>query len=401
MTASRGNSERLRVGIIGGGAITQVAHLPVLKKMKTIEVRAICDTDLPKARALADRFGVKDAFDDIEELLRYEALDAVVICSPNHLHESHILAALSANLHVLVEKPLAMSAASAQRIVEAAEKHGKVVMVGMNHRYRPDVQIVRSFVQSGELGTVESVRGSWHVFRPGRTQLGWRQRRDQAGGGAMLDLGLSILDLGPLARREPEAQPGERQSRFAGQGSLGRAVRQRVRRLRERHVALRRRHLAPPRRRRAVRRRPPRKQGHRRDQPAERLEGAARRGGGCVADRLGKPGERVHRVLPCRMGSLRGGHRGRGQGTLAPGASRASQDHGRDLQIGGGRQGRERCEVGSGAARWLCCSPEPRHHRRQLNRRTRQPAAPPPGLSPHRLPHDHGARGAGLGAVRA
>jgi predicted dehydrogenase len=168
----------------------------VLKKLKTIEVQAICDTDLPKARALADRFAVKDAFDDIEDLLRFETLDAVVICSPNHLHESHILAALSANLHVLVEKPLAMSAATVQRIIRAAEKRDRVVMVGMNHRYRPDVQIVRSFVQSGELGTIESVRGSWHVFRPSRAQLGWRQKRDQAGGGAMLDLGLSVLDLG-------------------------------------------------------------------------------------------------------------------------------------------------------------------------------------------------------------
>ena len=196
MTGSRSSGERLRVGIIGGGAISQVAHLPVLKKLRTIELPAICDTDLPKARALADRFGIKDAFDDIEDLLRYEALDAVVICSPNHLHESHILAALSAGLHVLVEKPLAMSAASAQRIVRAAEKRGRIVMVGMNHRYRPDVQIVRGFVQGGELGTIESVRGSWHVFRPSRAHLGWRQRRDQAGGGAMLDLGLSILDLG-------------------------------------------------------------------------------------------------------------------------------------------------------------------------------------------------------------
>jgi predicted dehydrogenase len=196
MTAGRASNERVKLGIVGGGAITQVAHLPVLKKLKNIEVLAICDTDLPKARALADRFGVKDAFDDIEELLRFETLDAVVICSPNHLHESHIQAALSANLHVLVEKPLTMSMASAQRIIRAAEKRDRVVMVGMNHRYRPDVQIVRSFVQSGELGTVESVRGSWHVFRPSRAQLGWRQRRDQAGGGAMLDLGLSILDLG-------------------------------------------------------------------------------------------------------------------------------------------------------------------------------------------------------------
>ena len=196
MSASRATSDRLRVGIVGGGAITQVAHLPVLKKLKSMEVLAICDTDLPKARALADRFGVKDAVDDIEDLLRTDGLDAAVICSPNHLHESHILAALSANLHVLVEKPLTMSAASTQRIIRAAEKRQRIVMVGMNHRYRPDVQIVRSFVQSGELGRIESVRGSWHVFRPSRNQLGWRQRRDQAGGGAMLDLGLSILDLG-------------------------------------------------------------------------------------------------------------------------------------------------------------------------------------------------------------
>src|SRR3954467_14551674 len=174
MTAGRSGSttERLKVGIIGGGAITQVAHLPVLKKMRAVDVQAICDTDLPKARALADRFSIKDAFDDIEELLRYEALDAVVVCSPNHLHESHILAALSANLHVLVEKPLTMTAVSAQRIIKAAEKRDRVVMVGMNHRYRPDVQIVRSFVQSGELGRIESVRGSWHAFRASRNQLG-------------------------------------------------------------------------------------------------------------------------------------------------------------------------------------------------------------------------------------
>jgi predicted dehydrogenase len=196
MTASRSTSERLRVGVVGGGAIAQVAHLPTLKKLKSVEVVALCDIDLPKARALADRFGVPDAHDDIEDLLRTPGIQVAVICSPNHLHESHILAALSANLHVLVEKPLAMSAASVQRIMRAAEKRDRVVMVGMNHRYRPDVQIVRSFVQSGELGRVESVRGSWHVFRPSRNQLGWRQRRDQAGGGAMLDLGLSILDLG-------------------------------------------------------------------------------------------------------------------------------------------------------------------------------------------------------------
>lgn len=186
----------IRIAIVGAGAITQVAHLPVLRKLKTIQVVAICDTDLPKARALADRFEVPDAFTDIEEVLDYEQLDAVAICTPNHLHEPHVMAALSANLHVLVERPLAMNTLGVQRLLKAAEKKNRTLMVAMNHRYRSDVQIVRSFVQSGELGKLESVRGSWHTFRPSRSQLGWRQRRDEAGGGAMLDLGHAILDLG-------------------------------------------------------------------------------------------------------------------------------------------------------------------------------------------------------------
>ena len=220
----------------------------MLKKLKSIEVQAICDTDLPKARALADRFGVKDALDDIEDLLRdADGLDAVVICSPNHLHESHILAALSANLHVLVEKPLAMSAASvAADHARGGEARQRIVMVGMNHRYRPDVQIVRSFVQSGELGRIESVRGSWHVFRPSRNQLGWRQRRDQAGGGAMLDLGPLDPRPRPLARRHADAGPRQRLPRRGWEGAGRRAERERLRRVRERHVALRRRHLASP-----------------------------------------------------------------------------------------------------------------------------------------------------------
>src|SRR5689334_19276650 len=110
-------TEPLKVGLVGAGAVAQIAHVPVLRKLKGVDVRALCDSDLPKARALAGRFAVKDVFDDIEEMLRYEELDAVVIGSPTHLHESHVLAALSAGVHVLVEKPLTISTVSAQRIV--------------------------------------------------------------------------------------------------------------------------------------------------------------------------------------------------------------------------------------------------------------------------------------------
>lgn len=185
----------LRLGIVGAGAVVQVAHLPALRRMRDVELRALCDNDLTKARALAARSGVPGAYDDIEDLLAHEELDVLLVATPNHLHESHVLAGLAAKLHVLVEKPLALSSANAQKIARAVEKQDRVVMVGMTHRYRPDVQAVRSFVQAGELGDIESVRSSWHLSRPARAPLGWRQRRNEAGGGAMLDLGLTMLDL--------------------------------------------------------------------------------------------------------------------------------------------------------------------------------------------------------------
>src|ERR1043166_533973 len=168
-------SDPVRIGLIGAGAVVQVAHLPVLKKLKNVELAAICDVDLPKARALAERFGVRNVFDDIEDLLGHAEVDAVLIATPNHLHEPHIQAALSANAHVLVEKPIALTHGGALKVAKAAEKGG--------------------CVQSGELGEIDSVRASWHVARFARAALGWRQRKDEAGGGAMLDLGLTMLDL--------------------------------------------------------------------------------------------------------------------------------------------------------------------------------------------------------------
>ncbi len=78
-------NDPLRVAVIGAGAIAQVAHLPVLRRLTGVEIACICDNDLPKAQALAGRFDVKETYDDIEEVLKYARADAVVICTPNHL----------------------------------------------------------------------------------------------------------------------------------------------------------------------------------------------------------------------------------------------------------------------------------------------------------------------------
>lgn len=189
-------NDPIRVGVIGAGAIAQVAHLPVLRRLAGVEVAAICDNDVVKAQALAARFEVKDTYDDIEEVLRYGNVDVVVICTPNHLHEIHATSALAAGAHVLCERPLALNLAGVERVLAASERYGKRVMVGMNHRFRSDVQAVRGFLAGGDLGALQAVRGGWYTFQPSRQMLGWRLRREEAGGGAMLDLGLPLIDLG-------------------------------------------------------------------------------------------------------------------------------------------------------------------------------------------------------------
>ncbi len=182
-----------RIALVGAGAIAQLAHLPVLAKIKGATLVAICDNDQPKAGALAQRLGVPDVFTDIDELLEYDRLDAVIIATPNHLHEPHVLRALNARVHVLCERPLSLTSAGVNRILNSAQAEGRMVVVGNNHRFRSDVQQLNRFLQGGELGRILGMRAGHYQFGTG--QQGWRFRKAEAGGGAFFEHGYPLLDL--------------------------------------------------------------------------------------------------------------------------------------------------------------------------------------------------------------
>src|SRR3989442_4154128 len=130
---------------MGPGDTARVGRLPVLRRLTGVAVAAICDSDLGKAQALAGRFEVKETFDDIEEVLKYTRPDAVAICTPNHLHEIHIVSALAAGAHVLCERPVALTVAGVERGLQASGKYGRRVMVGMNHPVPSGRQAGRGF----------------------------------------------------------------------------------------------------------------------------------------------------------------------------------------------------------------------------------------------------------------
>ncbi len=182
-----------RVGLVGAGAIAQLAHLPVLSKIKGAQLVALCDNDGPKASALAERLGIPDVFTDFEDLLELDQVDAVVIATPNHLHEPHVLRALKSKVDVLCERPLSLTSRGVERIIAAAKSSGRKVVVGNNHRFRSDVQQLNRFIQGGELGRLIGVRAGQYQLATSRT--GWRFRRPEAGGGAFFEHGFPLVDL--------------------------------------------------------------------------------------------------------------------------------------------------------------------------------------------------------------
>jgi predicted dehydrogenase len=186
--------EPARIGILGTGAIAQIVHLPILGERSDVDLCAVSDLDEPKARELAGRFGVDRVLSD-KALIADPELDAVVICTPNSLHEDLAVRALEAGKHVLVERPMALTASGVQRVLDAATSASRCLMVGMGHRHRPDVGALRSFVASGELGEVYSVRASSLVRHVPHARSAWRQDPAEAGGGALMDLGVATLDL--------------------------------------------------------------------------------------------------------------------------------------------------------------------------------------------------------------
>ena len=184
----------IRVAVLGTGAISQIVYLPILAEREDVDLVAVSDADRHKARALADRFGVQRVADD-EQLFSDPSIEAVVVCTPNHLHELQAIQALEGGKHVLVERPLALTAAGVERIEAAAQRTQRRVIAGMMHRYRPDVAALASFVTGGELGRVYAASGGWLNRRIPLQRLTWRQKRAEAGGGALMDLGLPALDL--------------------------------------------------------------------------------------------------------------------------------------------------------------------------------------------------------------
>ncbi|MGI5131649.1 Gfo/Idh/MocA family protein [Pseudonocardia sp. CA-107938] len=186
----------IRFAVLGAGVIGKV-HAKALAELADVaRLAVVVDTDLAKAQALAEQYGAR-ASDDLDAVLADDQVDAVTICTPSGLHADGAVSALEAGKHVVVEKPLDVTLAAADRVIDAEKRTGKTVAVISQHRFDHSTEKVLAAVAAGRLGTLTSAVAS-HAWWRGQTYYDsgdWRGTWALDGGGAIMNQTVHTIDL--------------------------------------------------------------------------------------------------------------------------------------------------------------------------------------------------------------
>jgi len=217
--------KKLKIGLIGAGDIARWAHMPGYANMDNVEIVAVCDIKIEKARAFADKYGIKQVFENYKDLFEMPGLDAVDICTPNYLHSIIAVDALEHGLHVFCEKPDAVSVTEAEKMKAAAEKSGKVLMVMRNNRYMPISTFAKKYIDDGGLGDIYAARCGWQRRRGSPGKDSWYTTKALSGGGPLIDLGVHMIDLTMwlMGNPKPVAVTGCTYCKFADVSGSGEA----------------------------------------------------------------------------------------------------------------------------------------------------------------------------------
>ena len=189
-------SKKVKVGLIGCGAIAEEKYVKALKSIPEAEMVAFCDIIPEKAEKLRSIFNVPEAktYIDYKELLKDDSIDVVHVCTPNKSHSPISVAALNAGKHVMCEKPMAINYEEAKMMYDASVKNGKLLTIGYQCRYMPAQLYLKEACENGELGEIYYAKA--HALRRrGVPTWGVFLKEEEQGGGPLIDIGTHALDL--------------------------------------------------------------------------------------------------------------------------------------------------------------------------------------------------------------
>jgi len=192
----------IRVGVVGLGMGR--AHIEGYRRHPGCEVVAIADVDAKRLAECGDKYGIAQRYADAAAMFREAELDAVSIAVPNKFHCPLTLAALRRGLHVLCEKPMAMTVAEAESMKRAADKAKRNLMLNFSFRFTNASFALKQQVAAGVIGDVYFGRTVWHRRRGLPGFGGWFGNKEMSGGGPLIDLGVHRIDLALWLMGHPE-----------------------------------------------------------------------------------------------------------------------------------------------------------------------------------------------------
>lgn len=184
----------LRIGLIGCGEVCELKHLPALREIPGSRVTAVADVDEVRARRVASRYDIEHVFSEPRSLIQSGVADVIGVLVPPAAHLQVASMAIEAGHHVLVEKPVALTLDHANRLVSLAHRHDVRTLMGFHMRWHRLVRRARRYIESGALGTIESIRATWNSPRSDRGIPDWKRRRVD-GGGSLVEIGVHLFDL--------------------------------------------------------------------------------------------------------------------------------------------------------------------------------------------------------------
>ncbi|MEG9295878.1 Gfo/Idh/MocA family oxidoreductase [Mangrovibacillus sp. Mu-81] len=183
----------INIGLIGLGSIAETTHINYLKAADHATLAAVADVDAERAKAISLKYDIPQSFQSADEMLEKSVLDAVMICTPNQTHIPIAEKAAAKGIHVFMEKPIGTGLKEVEDYLRLAREKNVLTMVGMTHRFRNDVRILKEYATKGTFGDLYYVKAK--LYRRRGTPKGWFTNKSLSGGGALLDIGVHVLDL--------------------------------------------------------------------------------------------------------------------------------------------------------------------------------------------------------------
>lgn len=180
-------------GLIGAGCIGQI-RARALANLTDCSLVAIADTDPVRAGAVP-RANEIHILTDYRSLLACDDVQAVIVSTPPQFHEEIVIASLQSGKHVLCEKPLGNSVDACRRMVEVSRKSGMTLATGFNHRYFPPIRYLKHAVDTGLIGELDHVRAFAGHTGLSEFRNSWEYDEKIIGGGALMDVGIHVIDL--------------------------------------------------------------------------------------------------------------------------------------------------------------------------------------------------------------